>query len=393
MIFIKNVSLLTILICLMPLWSLAATDNIYTLSEITPAPAWDGTNGNRLQSTSTYGDENVVTYTLPWTFTFYGQPYNAITADTNGNIWFKPSTTTSAHSVKLDAVTSRGAFISAWNDDHSSAYLGGVFIQHKTDAPLGDRLVIEWLAETQIEEGLFVPNSFEAVLFPDGRIRIDYGTFNTALGNDTGSGISRGDGVYNDITSNFNKPIYQLAGHSFLYTPIHKNLTVNFTGTGDGLVTVNPAGIAINTNYTVQLFAGTLLTLHPAVDPVSTFTGWTPVATCTSLVGNDCSFTLSNDTTITAGFNRDTAHQVYLPGAGTEYYTTIQAAYNAATTGFTIKTWATDYTEVVNFNKLVDVTLQGGFNTGYSNQVGTTVIQGTFKISQGKVIVNGIAVR
>lgn len=100
--------------------------------------------------------------------------------------------------------------------------------------------------------------------------------------------------------------------------------------------------------------------------------------------------TLSADASVTAGFARDTAHQVNIGGTN---YSTIQAGYNAAVTGSAIKTWAIDYTETVNCNRAVNVTLQGGYDSGYANQVGTTVINGGLIVSQGKVIVNGVAIR
>ena len=396
--YIIIIAVIYSMVILLPTGSSAATDNIYTLDEITPAPTWEGTTGNRLQSSSTYGDESVVTFNLPWDFVFYGHTYSAgtpVILDTNGNIWFNSNISTSAHSFGLDTTAGRGPVIAAWNDDLSSAYYGGVFVQHKTDLPLGERVVIEWQTETQADEGFFVPNSFETILFKDGRIRIDYGAIKTLFGADGGSGISRGDGTYNDITTNV-ASAPTLADRSFFYTPMQKNLTVNFTGTGGGTVTINPPGIAINTNYTTQFFASTPLTLHPAADPVSIFSGWTSVGSCSG--SGDCSMTLDTDTTVTAGFDRDTAHQVYAPGSTPPYFSTIQAAYNKIASdngvnGTTIKVWATDYSEIVNCNQLIDVTLQGGYDSGYANQVGTTVIRGALKISQGKVIANGIAIR
>lgn len=376
----------------LPIVSSAATDNIYTLTEIIPAPAWEGTNGTRLQTSSTYGDERIVTFALPWEFSFYGQTYAAITPitlDTNGNIWFSQSTTTSAHSFGLDTTAGRGPVVAAWNDDLSSAYFGWVFTQYKNDTPLGERVVIEWQTETQADEGLFVPNSFETILFKDGRIRIDYGTIRTLAGSDSGSGISRGDGVYHDITSNASS-VTALAGRSFLFTPVPRNLTVNFSGTGGGTITSSPVGISCDTNCSSAFQATQQITLHPATDPVSTFSGWTS-GPCSGT--GDCLLTLTTDTSVTAGFDRDTAHQVYVPGGATLYYSTIQAAYDNTTTGSTIRLWATSYSEMVDCNLEIAVLLQGGYDSPYVNQVGTTVIGGALTISQGEVTVDNITIR
>jgi hypothetical protein len=190
----------------------AATDGSYTLLQA--QTVWDGTSANRQIAQSaaysySYGDEGSITYQLPWPFTFYGQSYNQITADTNGNIWF--SATGSAHSYNLTS-TGRGQVIAAWNNDLSSAYYGGVFIQHKS-AP--ERIVVEWQTETYTDEGSYRPNRFEAVLFQNGSIRLDYGTLAPSTSKDYGSGISKGDGTaFISLTSAFGSP-YTLSGRSF----------------------------------------------------------------------------------------------------------------------------------------------------------------------------------
>src|SRR5262249_35816828 len=135
----------------------------------------------------TYGDESDFAYKLPWTFQFYGKPYTEIDVDTNGNIWFASAGST--HSFDL-AATGRGPVISAWNDDQSSYYYGGSFVQHKRDP---ERVVVEWFAENYREEAYYFMNHYEAVLFPNGGVRLDYKSFETSLGKDSGSGLSQGD--------------------------------------------------------------------------------------------------------------------------------------------------------------------------------------------------------
>jgi hypothetical protein len=190
----------------------AATDGTYSTSE-TPA-VWDGTDANRLKAATfdynyTYGDEASITYPLPWNFTYYGQSYSQINADTNGNIWF--STSGSAHSFNLSA-TGRGPVIAAWNNDLSSNLYGGVFIQHKTNP---ERVVVEWLAETYSDEGSYRPNRFEVVLFQNGSVRLDYKSFAPSTFHDFGSGISQGNGAtYISLTNSFGAS-YALAGHSY----------------------------------------------------------------------------------------------------------------------------------------------------------------------------------
>lgn len=367
----------------------AATDGFYQLDEVIP-PAWDGTDANRTIATNadyiyTYGDEASRTYKLPWPLNFYGVTYNQINVDTNGNIWFTASG--SANSFNL-ATNGRGPVIAAWNSDLSSNYYGGVFVQHKINP---ERVVIEWQAETYNDEGFYRTNDFEVVLYPNGNLRADYNTFNAVNSSDSGSGISKDDGTHHlGYTSN----VFNLAGKSFLFTYLAQptnTLNVNFAGTGSGSVTSSPSGIACNTNCSAQFPTGTQVTLYPEASHYSTFTGWTN-GSCSG-TGN-CMFTLNDDSTITAAFEYDATHQVKVSGGSTEFYSsTIQAAYNVAANASTIKLWATNYSELLICNKPVNVILQGGYDSDYTNQVGTTVIHGKLTISQGTVNASDITVR
>ncbi len=190
----------------------ASTDGYYNLNRA--VSAWDGTDADRLKAVTSdynyaYGDESSVTFQLPWNFPFYGQNYSQITADSNGNIWF--SSTGSAHSFNL-ANTGRGPVVAVWNNDLSSYYSGGVFIQRKTNP---ERIVVEWLAESYSDEGTSRPNRFAAVIYQNGSIRLDYGSFSAATPGDFGSGISQGNGSASiNLTSSYGSP-YSLAGYSY----------------------------------------------------------------------------------------------------------------------------------------------------------------------------------
>ena len=197
---------------LLPSNAIAATDGTYNMFQV--QSAWDGADASRTASTTadydySYGDEGSVSFALPWTFSFYGQSYSRIIADTNGNIWF--SSTGSANSFNL-ANTGRGPVISVWNNDLSSYFHGGVFIQHKTNP---ERVVVEWRTETYTDEGSNLPNSFEAILYPNGSIRLDYNSFAQSTLKDLGSGISQGNGTsYISLTSAFGSP-FTLSGRSY----------------------------------------------------------------------------------------------------------------------------------------------------------------------------------
>jgi len=190
----------------------AATDGYYVLSEETYV--YQSANGSRWlpevpgQYQFEYGNDGLVVFNLPWAFRFYGQDYTQLKADTNGNIWFGTAPSQPAFSLP-----GTGPVISAWNSDLNSYYSGGVFVRNLTD-----RVVVEWQSETFADAGYQYRNEVEAVLFQDGRIRVSYKHFSPTVTEDSGSGISRGDGTYLSLTSAFG-PVTGLAGRTFLFSP------------------------------------------------------------------------------------------------------------------------------------------------------------------------------
>jgi len=359
--------------------SYAASGNSYQLVEV--PFSWDGTDASRLKAPTidydyTYGDESSVTYTLPWSFFFYGTSHSQITADTNGNIWF--TSTDSAHSFNL-ASTDRGPVIAAWNNDLSSYFYGGVFVEHKTNP---ERVVIEWQAETYTDEGEYRLNNFEAVLSPDGNIRLDYNGFDPSFGKDFGSGISAGDGSsFLSVTDNFGSA-FSLPGRSFLFSPMLHLLQVSIQGTGSGIVTGEPAGIACNASCSATYPEGTQITLSARAAEYSVFDGWSG-GPCSGVEA--CLITMDADVSTNAAFTYDTAHQTRIDDTASVYYPSIQAAYDAAEDGNTIKLWGVTFTENILCHRPIAVTFEGGYSADYAGTVGETVVNGSVTIVDGTV--------
>lgn len=389
--------ILTTAICLSVITTsaMAATDGAYTLFKLDTA-VWDGTDANPFKALSSdytyfYGDEEYLTYTLPasWQFRFYGQLYTQITVDTNGNIWF--GTPGSAHNFALPHA-GLGPVSATWNDDLSSLYAGGVFIQHLT-AP--ERVVIEWQTETLTDEGSSLLNNFETVLFDNGMIRYDYKPFTALDAKDNGSGISSDDNShYLSVSANHGSPTSYASPSSFLFTPLGTGnnlaLHVYFAGTGSGMVTSNPSGVSCNTDCSAFFAPDTQVTLSPAASMYSLFSGWSGGG-CSG-TGN-CVVTLAADVSVTASFSYDADHQVQSGTDSPSFYSTLQAAYDATPDGTTIKLWATTYSETLTCNRPVTVILQGGYDAGYTAIVGEPVLSGTLTVTDGTAVVDGLAIQ
>ncbi len=383
--------LLLAALTLAPCMLFAADDGVYQISEVTPF-VWDGTAALVPQASSVdydtvSGDDETISYNLPASFsgfTFYRQSYNQITVDTNGNIWFgNPG---SAYGFSLP-YAGKGPVISVLNSDQSSYLNGGVFIQHKSSP---ERVVIEWQGDDFNQEGSATQNNFAAILYPDGTIRFDYKTSPTA-NSDAGSGISKDDHSHYLSTTTLYGAAYNLGGRSFQfkYLPLSTaTLNLTFSGTGRGVVVSTPTGIACSSNCSATFNIGDTVTLQQTPS-YSTFSGWSGPCSGTG----DCQFTFSADSTVTATFQSDTAHQVYLTSGSANYHSTIQNAYNAANNDATIKTWDVPMSETINLNRDINIQLQGGYNSGYTTQTGTTAISGSLTVSKGSLVVGGVAVQ
>lgn len=367
------------------------TAGIYLASD-QPYFSWQGTYADRLGWRSTdydfrYGDEQSFIYTLPWLFTFFEQSYGQITIDTNGNIWFANSAP--AHSFNL-VNTGKGPVIAAWNNDLNSTFYGGAFVQHKINP---ERVVVEWLAETYEDAGFNRLNNFEVVLYPDGKIGLDYKSFNQTTNRDFGSGISLADGTHYVEIANSSGGVYTLAERSILLTPYTSatyTLSVGFTGAGKGNIVSNPMELGCNTNCSALFAAGTDVTLYHSPSIGSIFKSWGGAC---SGVGT-CTVNMNSDRSVTAQFDLNPSQAVRNETGGISYYSTLQNAYDLAAPSSLLKVLAFEFNEDLNANQSKTITLSGGYNSDYTAaNSGDTVIRGSLTVSSGMLILNGIVIQ
>jgi hypothetical protein len=115
--------------------------------------------------------------------------------------------------------------------------------------------------------------------------------------------------------------------------------------------------------------------------------GTTNTTSCT----RPANFKVASELTATSGDSDDNDLNIYPKvrdtGAGTTYYSTLQSAYNASTTGDTIQSEAGTLTENLSLNLNKTITLQGGYNNDYATVTGKTTINGNVIISGGTVTI------
>jgi List-Bact-rpt repeat protein/Big-like domain-containing protein len=77
-------------------------------------------------------------------------------------------------------------------------------------------------------------------------------------------------------------------------------LTVDFAGTGTGVVNSSPAGLGCSSACSANFASGTVVTLTAAPTGASTFGSWNG---CDSISGTTCTVTLNSNRTVTVTFN------------------------------------------------------------------------------------------
>jgi hypothetical protein len=74
-------------------------------------------------------------------------------------------------------------------------------------------------------------------------------------------------------------------------------------------------------------------------------------------------------------------------------YATLQAAYNAARNRDTIMLMEGSRAGTLTANRAIDISVTGGYNSGYSAHSGHTALLGSISVQQGSVRMGGVALK
>jgi hypothetical protein len=165
-------------------------------------------------------------------------------------------------------------------------------------------------------------------------------------------------------------------------------LGIHFSGTGQGRVDNLATSTFCNTDISTLINAGAGVTLSATADDYSLFGGWG--GACTNSTG-PCTFTMDGAKDVTATFTFDSGHAVLLGTSG--YFAKILDAYGAAGSIDVIKAWGTTFAEDFTLSSGKAITLKGGFDSGYSDNSGYTLLQGILTIQSGSLAVENLVVR
>jgi len=159
-------------------------------------------------------------------------------------------------------------------------------------------------------------------------------------------------------------------------------LSLTVTGSGGGIIYFMPAGIACYNSCYMEPIENSTVNLIAVPDSFSVFSGWS--GDCSGL---DCSFTMDGAKSVNAIFS------VPPVMAGTNPYQNLQDAFNATSTGATIKTLAIEFNENLILNRDISISLDGGYDGSYINNAGMTTVKGSLTIESGTITINQFDLR
>ena len=168
------------------------------------------------------------------------------------------------------------------------------------------------------------------------------------------------------------------------------SLTVSVGGTGNGSVNSSPSGIACASGSTkdcaMNYSVGTQVTLMSSPSWGSSFAGWS--GACSG--AGSCTVSVDSVKNVTANFTA--SNLVKLVGTPSTYYSSIQAACDAAGAGSVIQASNFSFLEDLLIDKLGTITLNGGMDDNFQNTTGYSTVK-SLEIKQGTVVIKNIIIQ
>ncbi|MGD0899501.1 MAG: hypothetical protein ABR915_16840, partial [Thermoguttaceae bacterium] len=214
-------------------WSIASGTN-YTESD--PGTGWLG--GGTAQGWQ--ADNASWSLALPWAFPYYGTSYSSVNVCSNGFLDFT-STSTSASNSQA-ALASAVRIAPLWEDLTTATAGDNIYVTSNANY-----VAVRWAAHTV--SGSY-PVNFEAVLYPNGDVKFNYGAAMSGL--TPTSGVSRGDSAHYtlsriDQASSIPANISSLMVHPGTVPP---GLSLSSAGVLSGTPTGSAAGYDIPVTVT-----------------------------------------------------------------------------------------------------------------------------------------------
>lgn len=196
-------------------------------------------------------------------------------------------------------------------------------------------------------------------------------------------------------------PAGSFSGNSYTTAAISGNCSVGFSFVPDGSILLSlavsgasggsvsaapsPPGGICPSNCSQLFPADEIVTLTPAAGPGAVFSNWS--GDCGG--SGTCQITMNSAKSVTANFSWQPNAKNTNSGI---VYGLINAAYAAIADGSTIRLREMTFTEAVDCNLPVAVTLEGGYNADFTANSGVTSISGSLTITSGAVTLANISI-
>ena len=184
---------------------------------------------------------------------------------------------------------------------------------------------------------------------------------------------------------------YTGGGNTGISTIINSNaqqLTVSVYGTGGGTVTSTPTGISALSGSSHAFFdLDSSVTLFPTPNINSLFIDWS--GNC--LGSGACNVLMDTPKSVNATFNF--IQPVRIPGSPPKDFSSIGEAYSTMSGNGTIQTRAYEFTGDLLLDKIISLTIDGGYDTTFQNYVGFAIQNGTLKIQNGSLTARRLVIK
>ena len=77
----------------------------------------------------------------------------------------------------------------------------------------------------------------------------------------------------------------------------------------------------------------------------------------------------------------------------TKLYGLLQSAYDVASGGAVIQARGITFTEELTTDRAVDLTMEGGYDSGFSLRNGDTILQGMLTVARGSVVLDRLTIK
>jgi hypothetical protein len=350
---VNRITILIMLLCTLPLCAIAGTVQLPKTGQTTSYTA---------------GDDGVLEWGVAWPSPRFTESGDCVTDNLTGLMWTKNS------NMPGGGFSWQGALDYVANTVNSGAGTCGY-----SDWRLPNRKELRSL----VDYSSYNPALPVGHLFTN--VQANWYWSSSTVASYTGSAwvVSMNDGYMSYNVKSVNYYVWPVRGGQLRALG---DLNISFSGSGSGTVNGDgvrnglPSSFSTNTGTIEQFNIGTTLQLHGDPDDYNIFNGWS--GDCSGKT--DCDLTMTASRSVNAIFDIYTDHKTRI-GDSSLYYTSLQAAYDNSPNPGSIKAWATDYEENLSCNQAKNVTMEGGYNEGYTSNTGYTTLKGNLTIANGSL--------